>query len=195
MEKIQKSSSEEDHQKSILRVRIRYLEMIHKPHCLTHIRPPRQFIVKTIHQPEPSFYRFLYYKIGEPWLWYERRLCSDNELISIIHRSDVSVNVLYSDGSPVGFFELDNRFNNEIELAYFGLLEGFIGRGLGAWLLDQALDLAWSKDPSRLWVHTCNLDHPNAIRVYERAGFVLYCEKTIEIEDPRTQPFWQTTLI
>ncbi|MBL10496.1 MAG: GNAT family N-acetyltransferase [Acidiferrobacteraceae bacterium] len=179
----------------MLRVRIRYLEMTHKPDCVTHIRPPRQFTIKAIHQPEPSFYRFLYHQIGEPWLWYERRLFSDDELISIIHRSDISVNVLYSHGSPVGFFELDSRFNNEIELAYFGLLESFIGQGLGTWLLDQALDLAWSKNPNRIWVHTCNLDHPNAIRVYERAGFVLYREKTIEIEDPRTQPFWQAPLI
>ena len=195
MEKTKKASLERDDQKSMLQVRIRYLEMTQNPNHLDYVQPPNEFTLETIHNPEPSFYRFLYCQIGEPWLWYERRLLTDDELISIIHSDDVSVNVLYSNESPVGFFELDGRFNNEIELAYFGLLQNFIGQGLGRWLLGQALCLAWSKDPSRVWVHTCNLDHPNAIRVYEHAGFIPYHEKTIDIEDPRTKSFWKATLI
>ena len=195
MEKTKKASLERDDQKSMLQVRIRYLEMTQNPNHLDYVQPPNKFTLETIHNPEPSFYRFLYCQIGEPWLWYERRLLTDDELISIIHSDDVSVNVLYSKESPVGFFELDGRFNNEIELAYFGLLQSFIGQGLGRWLLGQALCLAWSKDPSRVWVHTCNLDHPNAIRVYEHAGFIPYHEKTIDIEDPRTKSFWKATLI
>ena len=73
----------------------------------------------------------------------------------------------------------------EIELAYFGLLPGFIGRGLGGFFLRALVDNAWAANPKRLWLHSCNFDHPSAFAHYQRAGFVPYKQETKRIEDPR----------
>ena len=81
--------------------------------------------------------------------------------------------------------ELDRRQEEEIELAYFGLLPDFIGKGLGSYLLDWAVETAWAHNPIRLWVHTCDFDHPGAFAVYQRAGFAPYEQEVEIIDDPR----------
>ena len=96
--------------------------------------------------------------------------------------------VLYAGGEPAGYAELDRRSAPDIELAYFGLLPEFIGRTLGPWLLHWAIDAAWAREPQRLWVHTCSLDHPRAIALYQRAGFVPYKQERKLIPDPRPLP-------
>ena len=93
--------------------------------------------------------------------------------------------MLYRNGAPAGFGELDRRQPGEIELAYFGLMPDAIGQGLGVWLLHETIDLAWSYEPERLWLHTCTLDHPRALPLYQRAGFVPYKQETKTIPDPR----------
>ena len=76
----------------------------------------------------------------------------------------------------------------DIELAYFGLVPGFIGRKLGPWLLHWVVDAAWAREPKRVWVHTCSLDHPKAIAHYQRAGFSPYRQERKTIADPRPLP-------
>ena len=110
---------------------------------------------------------------------------SDDELKVIINDEKVHIFVLYVDGAPGGYFELDYRNTPTMELAYFGLIPELIGKGYGAYLLNAAIHEAWSNDPSRLWVHTCNLDHPNALRLYQRAGFEVYKQETEIINNPR----------
>lgn len=136
-------------------------------------------------RPTVSFYRYLYETVGGPWLWYERRAMEDDALRAVIHDDDVSIYVLYVGGVPAGFVELDGRTAGEVELAYFGLVPEFISRGLGQFFLDWSVDKAWSTRPKRVWVHTCNHDHPKAIAVYQRAGFVPYAQQRIVIDDPR----------
>ena len=82
--------------------------------------------------------------------------------------------VLHVRGVPAGYVELDRRVEQEVEIAYFGLVPEYIGRGLGPALLDRALERAWSYGPRRVWLHTCSLDHPKALAVYRRAGFEVY---------------------
>ena len=136
-------------------------------------------------------HRYLYNNVGEAWLWYERRAMTNEILSAIINDPAVSIYVLYFDGVPAGYIELDCRGSGEIELAYFGLLPEFIGRGFGPWLLSWALDTAWNLKPSRIWVNTCDLDHPKALNCYERAGFEVYRKETIRIRDPKLEPFWK----
>lgn len=171
--------------KGKLEMVITYLEMSHRP-----IRPPvphrgEKLALMRLERTVPSFYRFLYNTVGGPWLWYERRLMDDATLCDIVHHPRVEIYVLYVGGSPAGFVELDCRVTDEIEISFFGLLPEFIGRGLGRYLLDWAVDEAWDKEPDRVWVHTCNLDHPHAIAVYQRAGFAPYRQETRIIDDPR----------
>ena len=135
--------------------------------------------------PSVPFYRYLYDRVGEPWLWYERRAMDDAALKSIIQDEQVEIYVLYADGVPAGYAELDRREEPDIELAYFGLVPEFIGKGLGPYLLGSAIDIAWTYDPKRLWVHTNTLDHPKALPLYQRLGFVPYKREDKVIPDPR----------
>lgn len=177
-----------------LEVTITYLEMHHRPTRDLRTAPHERIAVLHADKPTASFYRYLYNHVGEPWLWYERRAMDNETLCSIIHHPAVSVYVLYWKGVPAGYVELTTGLNLEIELSYFGLFPEFIGRGLGSWLLDWTLDTAWSREPSRIWVNTCNLDHPKALLCYQRAGFKPYRQETIRIRDPRLEPYWDTQL-
>jgi ribosomal protein S18 acetylase RimI-like enzyme len=132
-----------------------------------------------------SFYRYLYVTVGEPWLWYLRRLWSDERLRAHLDRDETEIFVLYVGGVPAGFFELDRSASGEVELVYFGLVPDFIGRRLGGYFLDAAIDIAWLGATRRVWVHTSTFDHPRALGLYQRAGFRVYERRPATFEDPR----------
>jgi GNAT superfamily N-acetyltransferase len=176
-----------------MEVTITYLEMRRRPSISKRLPAPENTAIFQAHQPTISFYRYLYCHVGGPWLWYERRAMDNETLAAIIHDPAVSLHVLYLSGVPAGYVELDSRVGRDIELAYFGLLPEFIGRGLGPWFLNWALDTAWNRQPSRVWVNTCNLDHPKALECYQQAGFETYRQEFIRIRDPRHEPYWDTT--
>ncbi len=164
--------------------RVTYLEMAGPPPG-PPLRPPRSGLeVRAARRATVSFYRYLYGIIGEEWTWVVRRLLSDAELRQILDDPAVEVNVLWVNGVPAGLAELDRRRPREIELAYFGLLPEFIGQGLGRWLLDWAIRHAWRAGPRRLWVHTCDLDHPRALGVYEKSGFRVYDQRLEQLQLP-----------
>lgn len=165
---------------------ITYLEMTERPAHLA-VPPPRGVRIAFLHAHQPSvrFYRYLYDTVGEPWLWYERRAMDDETLRAIIQDEGVEIYVLYVEGVPAGFAELDRRTTGEIELAYFGLMPEFIGRRLGPYLLGSVLDTAWAHEPERVWVNTNTLDHPKALAVYQRFGFRPYDQLRKTIPDPR----------
>jgi GNAT superfamily N-acetyltransferase len=136
-------------------------------------------------RPGVAFYRFLYGAVGEGWLWTERRRWSDATLAARIQDPGVEVWVLTADGQPAGYAELDRRDPADVELSYFGLLPAFIGRGLGSRFLRFAVHRAWRAETRRFWVHTCDLDHPAALGVYHRAGFVPFRTDVTDEPDPR----------
>ena len=147
-----------------LEVVVTYLEMSHRPdRSPAPHRGEEKLALMRVERPALSFYRYLYNTVGAPWLWYERRLMDDDTLCDLVHHPKVEIYILYVDGNPVGFVELDCRTARDVEIVFLGLLPEFIGRGLGRYLLDWAVDKAWDKEPDRVWLHTCNLDHPHAI--------------------------------
>ena len=163
---------------------ITYLEMFERP---TGPRPPLPAGKLALIQAEEcpvSFYRYLYETVGTPWLWFERRLLSDADLAAEIGRPTTEIFVLHVGGVPAGYFEL-NVAADETELNYFGLVPDFIGRGLGPFLLQAAIDRAWSRPIERFWVHTCTFDHPKALPLYQRLGFVVYARRRVSFDDPR----------
>jgi GNAT superfamily N-acetyltransferase len=168
-----------------LEVTIVYLEMWARPEAMPRPAPRPDLSVLRAENPTLSYYRYLYDRVGEPWLWYERRQMSDERLGAIVQDPEVEVQVLYVAGVPAGYVELDCRAAGEIELAYFGLLPEFIGHGLGAYFLAWAVSRAWDRGPRRVWVHTCSLDHPRALDTYLAAGFTEYARETVHIADPR----------
>ena len=165
---------------------VTYLEMRSRPPQPT-LHPPRGRHVALLRcqRPNVGFYRFLYNSVGGPWLWWERRALDDATLAEIVQDERVEIYVLYLDGQPAGYAELDRRRKLEIELAYFGLLPEFVGQRLGPYLLASAIDIAWSYEPTRLWVNTNTLDHPKALPLYQRMGFVPYAQERKVIDDPR----------
>ena len=111
--------------------------------------------------------------VGEPWLWWERRLLTDGELERIIHDRKVEIYVLYVDGVPAGYTELDRRNEEDVELAYFGLIPQFIGRKLGPFLLNWAVDTAWFQKPKRVSAlgAASNFPHRKLARDERPTGF------------------------
>lgn len=168
-----------------LEVVITYLEMRAALPRIPRPAPKRKLALLRAEAMPVHFYRYLYNTVGERWLWYLRRAMDDATLAAVIHDPRVEIYVLYVGGAPGGFAELDRRQPDEIEIAYLGLMPEFIGQGLGRYLLDWAVDTAWRYAPGRLWVNTCNLDHPRALQTYQQAGFVPYKQIVKTIEDPR----------
>jgi len=160
-----------------MNVKTMYLEMV--THSQRSVPAPVDGLA-VIHAVRPTlaYYRFLYDAVGRDWDWTSRKKLSGAELAQIIHDPRVEVHVLFAAGVPAGFAELDRRTEGEIELKQFGLMPEFIGRGLGRYFLQWTIDRAWSYRPKRLWLHTCNLDHPAALPNYQKAGFTVYKGET-----------------
>ena len=96
---------------------------------------------------------------------------SDAELSATLRDPANCVTVLYMNGAPAGFFELQKLDADVTELAYFGLMEEAIGAGVGKWFLLQALYSAWQDNPKKVIVSTNTLDHPRALQLYQMMGF------------------------
>ena len=141
--------------------------------------------LRRVERPENAWYRALYHKVGDEYLWFSRLALDDSGLRAVLDDAKVEVYALAFEGSDEGLLELDFRVDRECELTFFALAPKLIGKGTGRWLMNRALEIAWSHPIERFWVHTCTLDHPDAPAFYLRSGFVPY-KRQIEIsEDPR----------
>jgi len=152
---------------------VTYLEMT-APAPATRPWPDGGFRIERLVRPSVRFYRYLYDAIGADWLWIERELVPDATLEAELHDPRVEVLLLSEGGVPAGYGELDRRCGGEVKLRYFGLVPEAVGRGLGRWFLEQIIARAWRSRPRRVWVHTCDLDHPRALANYEACGFRVY---------------------
>jgi GNAT superfamily N-acetyltransferase len=173
---------------------ITYLEMLARPALRRVPAPLDKLALMRAENCTISFYRYIYAAVGEPWLWFERRLLDDGALAEEIHKPTIEIFVLYVRGVPAGFFELDVAAPRETKLCYFGLVPDFIGRRLGPYLLEAAIDRAWSRPIDRFWLHTSTFDHPKALRIYQQAGFVVYARRPIIFDDPRERGILPRTL-
>jgi GNAT superfamily N-acetyltransferase len=130
-------------------------------------------------------YRELFRRVGEEYLWASRLLLTDDALHEILSDRRVHVEALRHDGRDEGILELDFRQPHECELTFFGLAPALVGHGAGRWLMNRAIETAWSQPITRFWVHTCDLDHPAARTFYERSGFRAFARQVEVFEDPR----------
>lgn len=163
---------------------VTFLEMTSKPSALPPPVPRGKIAIIRAMNPPVHFYRYLYDTIGDPYYWVDRRKLSDLELAAIIHDQKEEVYVLYTDGNPAGLAELDLRESGIAQLAYFGLMPEAIGKRLGYFFLYQAIANAWVHPITKLLVNTCTLDHPRALPLYQRLGFVAYSREDRYIELP-----------
>jgi GNAT superfamily N-acetyltransferase len=131
-----------------------------------------------------SFFRYLYAEVGRAYHWVDRLTWSDEKVRAHLADPAVSLWLLSSGAAPAGYFELRDHGDRSIEIAYFGLLPEFTGRGWGGYLLRRAVETAWELEPDRVWLHTCTLDHPAALPNYLKRGFRPVREEVYTAEVP-----------
>lgn len=135
--------------------------------------------------PDPEWYRSLFRRVGEAYLWFSALVLPDEELRRLLHDAAMEVYSVRRDGEDAGLLQLDFRTPGECELLYFGLSGELVGKGVGRWLMNRALEIAWSHPIRRMWVHTCTLDHPGAVAFYIRSGFRPFKRQIEFTDDPR----------
>lgn len=134
----------------------------------------------------PDAYRVLFRRVGEPWLWFSRLVPDDDALATILAEPRREVHVVRDRRDiEVGFVELDFQSGGVALISYFGLIPELIGRGVGGWLMERSLALAWRSGVGRVRVNTCTLDHPGALGFYRRHGFVAVSRAVECFADPR----------
>ncbi|MGH7719983.1 MAG: GNAT family N-acetyltransferase [Gemmatimonadaceae bacterium] len=167
---------------SLVSVTRTYLELT----APTHLQPASGgdsgVQVLRVAECPPSFYRYLYAEVGRAYRWRDRLGWSDEQIRQHLADPAISLWVAYRGGGPAGYFELRRHTDGSVEIAYFGLLPDFIGKGLGKRLLAEAAERAWATDASRVWLHTCTLDNPAALPNYLARGFKPYREERYEVE-------------
>jgi GNAT superfamily N-acetyltransferase len=164
----------------VLPITITHLEM-DRPDWTQRGQPPALPVAITREaSPSVALYRQLYDSVGRPWLWYERRLLSDDELGAILAKPDHELHIVRDAGKLVGYFELGDS-----ELMFFGLTLPYIGRRIGPWLLDRAIERAFASGMKTILLNTNTLDHPGALTTYCKAGFRIVRRESKDLRDPR----------
>jgi ribosomal protein S18 acetylase RimI-like enzyme len=163
-----------------LPITITYLEMVRRDWTQRGRPPDIDVALERIVAPTTAFYRELYDRVGRPWLWYERRLLSDAALQTLLEQPGHELHVARHDGNLVGYIELAGD-----DLAFFGLTLAYVGRRIGPWLLDRAVERAFARGTTALTLNTNTLDHPRALDTYRRAGFRTVRREAKELQDPR----------
>ena len=149
---------------------VTFLRMERPPGVAAPPLPSNTSLVRLAH-PTVPFYRYLYDTVGASYLWWLRRALPSSALAGILDDPAVSVHVLYRDGEPAGFFELDGRARPDVNLSYFGLMPQAVGSGFGRAFLRAAVDEAFVTSTRGITVNTCTADHPRALPTYLRTGF------------------------
>lgn len=160
------------------------LEMLNRP--LPRPLPASPLRLVRWPAPEPAKYRALFRRVGERWLWFSRLTLPEPDLLRII--TDPAVEVFAAvdrQGIEVGMLELDRRQAGACEIGYLALVPELAGQGLGRWLMAEALARAWTPGTTRVWLHTCTLDHPSALNFYRAQGFAAVARTIETFDDPR----------
>ena len=125
--------------------------------------------------------KFFYKQIGQNHHWNDRLVWDDKKWIDYVSNPNVFTFVLKNNENIAGFFELIYHKNKlEIEIAYFGLLKNFMSKKLGGYMLTEAIKISFSYKVKRVWVHTCSLDHKNALKNYLSRGMKIFKSKILK---------------
>jgi GNAT superfamily N-acetyltransferase len=151
-----------------------YLEMRSRDQLRAKRCPGARLEIREETQRDWRFNRDLYFRVGEQWHCIDKRAWSDVQWKEYANLSELRTFAAYYGDALAGYYELRRDAEGGVEIAYFGLLSEFIGRGLGGALLTSTIEEAWRMSPKRVWVHTCNRDHPQALANYQARGMIVY---------------------
>ena len=138
--------------------------------------------VEQLDEWTPLFFRYLYVEVGRNYHWIDRLPWTDEEIIAHLSQPEISLWLMTEDSANAGYFELRRCEDGSVEIAYFGLLPQFIGRGLGKYLLTCAVEQAWAAGANRVWLHTCTLDDKAAMPNYLKRGFKPFQTERYSVE-------------
>ena len=165
-----------------------YLEMLDPGQLHPKLIQHPNLAIQPAEVPCPEFSRFLYTSVGGDWYWCQRRTWNYDHWSEYLNRPELKTWVAYVSGTPAGYVELEAQPEGNVEIVYFGLLRQFIGQGLGGHLLTVGIEQAWAMGAGRVWVHTCSLDGPYALKNYQSRGFILYDTEVSFVELPDQPP-------
>ncbi len=158
-----------------------YLEILSIKALKEKAKPLENLNIELIKKENFALNKFFYKQIGKKYQWVDRLVWSDSTWQKYTSNRNLQTYILKKDDDLVGYFELiKNLESNDCEIAYFGLLEEFFNKGYGGYLLSQAIKLGFSFNVNRIWVHTCSLDHPNAILNYKSRGMQVFRNEILE---------------
>tara|TARA_Y100000816_G_scaffold237079_1_gene183000 strand:+ start:231 stop:734 length:504 start_codon:yes stop_codon:yes gene_type:complete len=143
---------------------------------------PKNFNIHLVKPTDFQLNKFFYKNIGKNHHWVDRLIWTENQWIEYTSSKEVETYVLKNNNDLAGFFEIiSHSKENEVEIAYLGLLKEYQNQNLGSFLLSSAIKISFLKNPQRVWVHTCSLDHKNALNNYISRGMKVFKKETITI--------------
>ena len=166
----------------ITKVDRKYLE-INSPDEINSSEPKINCKIEVRNPPDFQINKFFYKQIGKSYRWIDRLVWDDVKWMNYTNNSNLETYVLTENEELIGFFEL--LFHLELrkcEIAYFGILDQYIGQKYGGYLLSEALKLGFRKKTKKVWLHTCSLDHKNALKNYLKRGMKIFRSETINLD-------------
>lgn len=158
-----------------------YLEMTDPSELERAPAPSGEVAVERIENCPPALWRRLYTEVGREYHWVDRLAWTDDEITGYLSDTALELWLLRVAGEIAGYFELRRHPDGAVEVAYFGLLPGFTGQGLGKFMLTAAAERAWARGATRVWLHTSSLDHSAALSNYLARGFSIWKQETYEV--------------
>jgi len=163
-------------------VKRNYLEINSIQDLIEVTKPTVDYSLNLLKPTNFQLNKFFYKNIGKKHKWIDRLVWTETQWIDYVSNKDVETYVFKFKADLAGFFELiSHTEKKEIEIAYFGLLEEFQNKKLGSYLLSKAIEKAFKKSVGRVWVHTCSLDHKNALNNYIARGMKIFKTETIRV--------------
>ena len=160
-----------------------FLELKDLKNLKTNPTNKNKYLVKKV-KPDFQLNKFFYKQVGKKHRWIDRLSWSDEKWVNYISNQNLETYVISENEDLAGFFELlYNPELQETEISYFGLLEEYIGKGIGGYALSEAIRKSFEKNIKRVWLHTCTLDHPNALKNYIARGMTVFKKEKINILD------------
>ena len=161
-------------------VKRNYLEVKSLKDLVELSRPSEKLKVKLVDPPDFLLNKFFYKQIGKKLNWIDRLVWSDKKWINYLNNENVNTYILKEKNNFVGYYEqIFDKEKLDFEIAYFGILEEYIGKKFGGYLLSEAIKNAFKLNPKRIWVHTCSLDHRHALKNYLSRGMKIFKSENI----------------
>ena len=157
-----------------------YLEISSLSDLNESINPSESYFIELVEPSDFQLNKFFYKNVGKNYHWIDRLVWTEKQWIAYTSDKKVKTYVLKNNNDFAGYIELIfHKDKNEIEIAYLGLLEEYQNKKLGSYLLSSAIKNSFLKKPNRVWVHTCSLDHKNALNNYLSRGMKVFKSETL----------------